>query len=157
MKGEHRKFIPYHAGRGTTRPQEIRDKIARAKTGVRRPDMTGENNHFWTGGVKTRGDGYLASWVGSDHPMASADGYVLEHRLVVSESIGRPLTSEEVVHHVNGVRDDNRIENLRLLSSASEHTALHNPKGKRHTQETRKRMSEARHRWWADRRVTLTS
>lgn len=51
-----------------------------------------------------------------DHPMANSAGAVYEHRLVMSESIGRPLTSDESVHHRNGDRLDNRIENLELWS-----------------------------------------
>jgi hypothetical protein len=59
-----------------------------------------------------------------EHPMATKQGYVAEHRLVMEQAIGRYLEAGEVVHHINHDRGDNRIENLRLMSD-SEHRAMH--------------------------------
>jgi predicted Zn-ribbon and HTH transcriptional regulator len=61
-----------------------------------------------------------------ENPMADCKGYVREHRLVMAEHLGRPLTRTEVVHHINGKRSDNRIENLELLSR-SQHASGHLP------------------------------
>ena len=48
-----------------------------------------------------------------------------EHRVVVEEWLGRPLLRSEVIHHINGLRDDNRLSNLEIHSRGS-HRALHN-------------------------------
>ena len=59
-----------------------------------------------------------------DHPFADSKGYVMVHRLVMESSIGRFLDPKELVHHKNGVKNDNRLENLAIMSE-SEHKALH--------------------------------
>ena len=59
------------------------------------------------------------------HPRASKDGYVLEHRLVMEKTLGRYLTQDEVVHHLNGDPTDNHPENLSLLPGQSEHARAH--------------------------------
>jgi hypothetical protein len=51
-----------------------------------------------------------------EHSNAHKTGYIYEHVYVMSEHIGRPLLAHENVHHKNGVRDDNRLENLELWS-----------------------------------------
>lgn len=61
--------------------------------------------------------GYVR-WHDSKSPYANSAGKVLEHRYVMGEYIGRPLLPKENVHHKNGNRADNRIENLELWSTA---------------------------------------
>lgn len=83
-----------------------------------RKKIRGENHHAWKGGRHPNLRGYIQVSVNDNHPLASMRAteahYVLEHRLVMAEALGRPLESHETVHHINGVRDDNRLENLQL-------------------------------------------
>ena len=75
------------------------------------------------GHSKKRKDGYIRVYLPS-HPHCSKDGYVMEHRLVMEDHIGRYLEEDEVVHHINRNRKDNRLENL-LVMTREEHAQLH--------------------------------
>ena len=58
------------------------------------------------------------------HPTATKHGYVLEHRIVIENSLGRLLNPKEVAHHKNGDRKDNRLENLKVMKR-KEHCSKH--------------------------------
>lgn len=85
----------------------------------------GEDSPMWKGGRMTTSSGYIFI-MNKDHPHSNKDGYVLEHRLVMENIIGRYLTKDEVVHHRNKIRDDNKERNLFLFPSNSAHTSYHN-------------------------------
>lgn len=78
----------------------------------------GEAHPQWKGG-RMHHSGYVSIRVYPEdffYPMASWNGYVREHRLVMAKSLGRNLHSWELIHHINGIKDDNRLENLQLVT-----------------------------------------
>ena len=97
--------------------EETKKKLSDSKKGkFTKPSRFG-------GHRKHRGDGYIAVYC-PKHRRATRDGYVMEHILVAEAQLGRCLTDDEVVHHKNKDRADNRIENLQVMTF-KEHAALH--------------------------------
>src|SRR3990167_9557362 len=82
----------------------------------------GEKNLNWKGGRAKKGEYVLVK--NYTHPNRYKNNYVQEHRLVMENHIGRILEPFEHIHHINGVKSDNRIENL-FLTTNSEHITNH--------------------------------
>jgi hypothetical protein len=84
---------------------------------TRSTHLAGEKHPNWNGGVHIDGGGYRKVKIFSNDPlksMRSKSGHVAEHRLVMARHLGRLLNQSETVHHINGDKLDNRIENLQL-------------------------------------------
>ena len=71
----------------------------------------------------------------------TADGWRRQHMVVMEARIGRRLLRSENVHHIDGDKTNNQIENLQLLTSA-EHTAIHN-RGSKQSEETKQKIAQA--------------
>lgn len=83
----------------------------------RKPQLRAEGHGGWKGGVVKTGGGYIAVIIPKDWAwpeMTGTSGYILQHRYVMALHLGRPLLKTETVHHINGDKTDNRIENLQL-------------------------------------------
>lgn len=121
------------------RTAEEKEKIRRAKLGDRNP--------AWKGGRVERRDGYVLVHSPGHPACRDRSSYVLEHRIVMERVLGRFLHDGEVVHHKNGIKNDNRPENLELTNPSAH--ATHHSTGVVMSDEARARMSLSKKRLWA--------
>lgn len=122
--GQSQQSISLEIGRS----QSFVSRVIRKHGKGARPYPTGEKHPHWKGGRYIDTNGYVRVNIAKDDEfavMALKDGTGLEHRLVMARSLGRPLARHETVHHINGDRTDNRIENLQLRQGKhGKHTAF---------------------------------
>lgn len=115
------------------KPQNARCASCAGKVAAGKRNQVGDRHPRWKGGRIVNQFAYVEVKLSHDSPyfaMAGKDGYVYEHRLVMAQHLGRCLVKAEEVHHVNGDKHDNRIENLEL-NGKSEHNRLYHADMKR--------------------------
>ncbi len=92
------------------------------------PFKDGIESLRWKGGkYKSRGRWYILK---PNHPFVNCSKYMRRSRLVAEKYLGRYLLKEEIIHHINGIKDDDNPENLYLFSSNSEHRKFEKSKNK---------------------------
>lgn len=155
---ETRILIDYYNKVSNSRLQELLPRKSAQgiykkayKLGLRKtPEITfinrseakkGERSGNWNGGKRKTKRGYSQLLI-PQHPRADINGYVMEHIVVWENASGMVLPPNCCIHHLNGDKSDNRIENLCVMLHGA-HTTFHHA-GKKRSQETRDKISESR-------------
>lgn len=111
-----RKMVSWNKGKHTG----IIPKSA-YKKGEKR--QLGANHHSWKGGLSHK-EGYITRYIPPTEN-GKRGQLIPEHRYVMEQYLGRKLKRTEIVHHINEIKTDNRIENLQLFKSVTDHLKHH--------------------------------
>lgn len=101
--------------KGLHHSKESREKMSKSSIGR----FAGDKHPNWKGG-RYLSHGYVMVH-SPNHPRKNYCGYMREHILVMEKKVGRFLKPEEQVHHINAIRNDNRIKNLMLFENSLDH------------------------------------
>lgn len=115
------------------------ENMSRARKGIPNPKVAGKNNGHWVGGKKIQ-NGYILKLIPIEERLTTKR-YIYEHRYVMEKHLGRYLTKEETVHHLNEIKTDNRIKNLILCSSIKEHFEKFHPFGNKNNSISKRQCS----------------
>ena len=98
----------------------------------------GEKSTSWKGGKFLDKDGYVLVYK-PKHKRSHHNGYVYEHIFLAGKYIGRNIKKSENVHHIDGNKQNNSIENLEIMTRA-QHT-IHHRTGYKHSEETKNKIA----------------
>ncbi len=143
MSEEHKRKISEAMKGKTSRlgykhSKESKKKMSEAQKGKKHTKETkkkmsetrkGTNNGMWKGGRYKSAKGYIYTLM-PEHPHANNGGnrYVKRSHLIMEKTLRRYLRPGEIVHHVNGIKDDDRPENLQLFPNTGTHSKFHRAK-----------------------------
>jgi HNH endonuclease len=127
--GCNRETIRYHL-----KKMGVESRCVGMQTDIAKAKYSRERHHGWKGG-RYLNHGYW-SILNKEHPQSDNDGYVPEHRYLIEQYLlendkSHPalengvLSKDWVVHHINGIKSDNRLENLEPLHKSKHHSWLH--------------------------------
>ncbi len=111
--------------KGKNVSQETKTKMSnKRKEYIKFHPQMGKNNPNWKGGRKICPKGYVYIHLPT-HKFCDCKGYIPEHRLVIEKHLGRYLKPNEIPHHINNIKSDNRIENFMLFKNRGYHRLFH--------------------------------
>ena len=96
-----------------------------SKRGRHNNHATASKTGRWNKGKLMSAEGYVKIRVGKTHPFSDPNGYIYEHKLVIISAYGIEYIKGKIIHHINGDKTDNRLENLEVISRCS-HNKHHN-------------------------------